>query len=119
MDHIIKDAVDKHHPAYNDEAWEKMEKKLDKHLPQKTDRRRYLFFLLLFLLLGGGAFFGINYLNRDKTSISKEIAESKKSEQTRGENKKDEQPATQSVTQNATPGDNSIENSFILYFERT
>lgn len=111
MDHIIKDAVDKHHPAYNDEAWEKMEKKLDKHLPQKTDRRRYLFFLLLFLLLGGGAFFGINYLNRDKTSISKEIAESKKSEQTRGENKKDEQPATQSVTQNATPGDNSIENS--------
>ncbi|MEP7256181.1 MAG: hypothetical protein ABI666_10435 [Ferruginibacter sp.] len=107
MDHIIKDAVDKHHPAYNDKAWEKMEKKLDKHLPQKTDRKRYLFFLLLFLLLGGGAFFGINYLNREKTSVNKEIAESKKNEQARGGNKKDEQP----VAQNATPGDNSIENS--------
>ena len=110
MDHIIKDAVDKHHPAYNDKAWEKMEKKLDKHLPQKKDRRRYLFFLLLFLLLGGGTFYGINYLNRDKTSVSKEFAESKKSEQARDENKKDEQPATPSVTQNAIPAGNSIKN---------
>lgn len=111
MDHIIKDAVDKHHPAYNDKAWEKMEKKLDKHLPQKNDRRRYLFFLLLFLLLGGGAFFGINYFGDNKIRGNREIAENKKTEQARAESKKDEQPATQSVTQNAIPGDNSIENS--------
>ena len=43
MDDIIRDAVDKHHPAYNDKAWEKMEKKLDKHLPQKEGRRRFIF----------------------------------------------------------------------------
>ena len=36
MDHIIREAANNHHPAYNDKAWEKMEKQLDKQLPQKT-----------------------------------------------------------------------------------
>ena len=110
MDHIIKDAVDKHHPAYNDKAWEKMEKKLDKHLPQKKDRRRFIFFLLLFLLLGGGAFFGITYWGSNTTSVSRETAENKKIEQGQVKNKKEEQPAAQSVTTNAAPAGNSIEN---------
>ena len=52
----IREAAENHHPAYDEKAWEKMEKLLDKHLPQKKDvRRRIIFFLLLFLLLGGGA----------------------------------------------------------------
>jgi len=62
MDHIIREAADKHHPAYNDKAWEQMEKKLDKHLPQKKDRRRLIFFLLFSLLLGGGILFTVSKL---------------------------------------------------------
>lgn len=51
MDIRIKEAANQHHPAYDDKAWEKMHKLLDKHLPQKKDRKRWFLFLLLFLLL--------------------------------------------------------------------
>lgn len=85
MDHIIRDAADKHHPAYNDMAWEKMELKLNKHLPQKKDRRRFIFFLLFFLLIGGGAFFSIIYFSGDEKAKSTEIAESKTGEQSNNE----------------------------------
>jgi hypothetical protein len=55
FDNRIREAADHHHPAYDEQAWMKMEKLLDKHLPQKKDdRRRFIFFLLLFLLIGGG-----------------------------------------------------------------
>lgn len=64
MDHIIREAAEKHHPAYNDKAWEMMEKKLDKHLPQKKDRRREIFFLLFFLLLGAGIVFTVSRFNK-------------------------------------------------------
>ena len=60
MDHIIREAADNHHPSYNDKAWEKMELQLDKYLPQKKDRRKFIFFLLFFLLLGGGFWFAVN-----------------------------------------------------------
>jgi hypothetical protein len=60
MDHIIREAADNHHPVYNDKAWEKMEAQLNKHLPQKKDRRRLIFFLLFFLLLGAGTIFMLN-----------------------------------------------------------
>ena len=54
FDKKVKEAADHHHPAYDEQAWTKMEKLLKKHLPQKEDdRRRFLFFLLLFLGLGG------------------------------------------------------------------
>lgn len=56
FDTKIKRAADHHHPAYDEQAWNKMEQLLDKHLPQeKDDRRRFIFFLLLFLLLGVSA----------------------------------------------------------------
>lgn len=101
MDHIIREAADKHHPAYNDSAWEKMEKKLDKHLPQKKDRRKFIFFLLFFLLLGGGAFFSIIYFSDDGKEVSREIAESKTGKQSNTEsgNKK----TTTGVTDGAVP----------------
>ncbi len=70
MDHMIRDAAENHHPAYNDQAWEKMEKMLDKHLPQKRDRRKYFFFLLLFLLLGGGALFSVYKLGESNSKQS-------------------------------------------------
>lgn len=53
FDKKVKEAADHHHPAYDEQAWTKMEKLLKKHLPQKEDdRRRFLFFWLLFLGLG-------------------------------------------------------------------
>jgi hypothetical protein len=57
LDKKIKEAADQHHPAYDEKAWQKMEKLLEEHLPQPTkDRRRIIFFLLLALLIGGGTF---------------------------------------------------------------
>lgn len=53
LDKIINDAANQHHPPYDDKAWGKMMVLLDKHLPQKKDRRKPLAFWLLFLLLGG------------------------------------------------------------------
>lgn len=66
MDDIIRRAAENHHPAYNDKAWEKMELQLDKHLPQKKDRRKLIFFLLFFLLLGGGILFTMNKFGNNK-----------------------------------------------------
>lgn len=57
LDHIIREAAENHHPPYNDTAWDKMEMQLDKHLPQKKDRKRPLLLLLFFILLGGSIFF--------------------------------------------------------------
>ena len=55
LDKKIKEAADKHHPAYDEKAWQKMEILLNQELPQpKKDRRRILFVLLLVLLVGGG-----------------------------------------------------------------
>ncbi|MFI5187491.1 MAG: hypothetical protein ACHQF0_12240, partial [Chitinophagales bacterium] len=57
----IKEAADQHHPAYDEKAWQKMEKLLDQHLPQqKDDRRRILFALLLLIFLGGGVYLVIS-----------------------------------------------------------
>jgi hypothetical protein len=55
----IKDAADQYHPAYDDNAWDKMERLLDEHLPLKKDRRRIIYFLPLVLLLTGVLFFMI------------------------------------------------------------
>ena len=50
----IREAADNYHPAYDDTAWDKMEKMLDENLPQKK-RRKKIFFLLPFLFLMGGS----------------------------------------------------------------
>ncbi|HEY6064349.1 MAG TPA: hypothetical protein VIV35_12110 [Chitinophagaceae bacterium] len=56
FDNKVREAADHHHPAYDENAWARMEKLLNKHLPQENDnRRRIIFFLFLFLLLGGAA----------------------------------------------------------------
>lgn len=58
FDQQINDAADKHHPAYREEAWSKMEQLLDTHLPQERKRKRRIFLLLpLLLLLSVGGFF--------------------------------------------------------------
>ena len=57
FDKKIKEAAEQHHPAYDENAWRKMESLLNEHLPQQKDRRRFLLLALTVLLLGGGAFF--------------------------------------------------------------
>ncbi len=55
LDNKIKQAAEQHHPEYDGKAWPKMEKLLNRHLPQKKDRRnRAIIILFAFLLLGGG-----------------------------------------------------------------
>ena len=54
FDKKVTDAANHHHPAYDEQAWGRMEKLLDLHLPQKKDDRRRFFFLLLALLIMGG-----------------------------------------------------------------
>lgn len=64
FDKKIKEAAENHHPAYDEQAWAKMNTLLDKHLPEKDERRRrfaWLFFLL-FLVGGAGIFYGVQSL---------------------------------------------------------
>lgn len=75
MDDIIREAASKHYPAYNDKAWEKMQQKLDIHLPQKDDRRRYIYWLLLLLLLSGSTFTGLLfYYNNKEKKTTQQVA---------------------------------------------
>jgi hypothetical protein len=66
IDKLIKDAANQHHPPYDDSAWGKMETMLDKHLPQKKDRKKPLLFLLFSLLLGGAIITGVLQPWKDK-----------------------------------------------------
>jgi len=59
FDKKVKKAADHHHPAYDEQAWARMEKLLNTHLPQKEGRRRFLFWFLLFAGLGGAGLIAI------------------------------------------------------------
>jgi hypothetical protein len=71
IDDIIREAASQHHPPYNDKAWDKMEDKLNTHLPQKGNNQKRLGFFLLLFLVGGGAFFAgtLYHNNKEKASI--------------------------------------------------
>lgn len=71
FDKKIRDAADHHHPAYDEQSWTKMERLLNKYLPQKEDNRKIFFFLLLFILLGGGTWF---FVSRSTNGQKKELA---------------------------------------------
>lgn len=60
FDKKVVEAAERHHPAYDEKAWNNMEKLLDKHLPQKKDSRRRILWLLLLLLAGAGTFIVLN-----------------------------------------------------------
>lgn len=78
FDKKVVDAAERHHPPYDEKAWEKMEKLLDKHLPQKDNRRRRAFlWLFLALLIGGGAFIAINSNKGKRQAESNRLAEVK------------------------------------------
>lgn len=74
FDNRIKEAADHHHPAYDEQAWAKMEKLLNKHMPVKKDRRWGIVFFLLFLglLLGGASYY--YFTGKGETVGSKQYA---------------------------------------------
>jgi hypothetical protein len=82
IDKIVKEAANQHHPPYDDTAWGKMESLLDKHLPQKKDRKKPIFFLLFFLLLGGAVFFAIDYIDKKQSPTAAGITKDTKAGQT-------------------------------------
>lgn len=53
LDKKIREAAEQHHPAYDEKAWAKMEKLLDRHLPQEKRRRRIIFWIFPLLILAG------------------------------------------------------------------
>src|SRR4029453_11112128 len=57
FDKKMKEAAEQHHPAYDENAWRKMENLLDQHFPQQNNRRRFFLLAFTVLLIGGGAFF--------------------------------------------------------------
>lgn len=55
LDNKFKEAAAHHHPPYDEQAWTKMEKLLDKHMPVEEKKRRF-FYILFFaglLVLSG------------------------------------------------------------------
>lgn len=78
FDKKIKDSLSQRPPGNDNPAWDKMEVLLDKHMPQKRDRRRIFFILFLFLLTGGGAFLIWQNSNRDKNNMSAIESQNKK-----------------------------------------
>src|SRR5262245_24163844 len=56
FDKKIKEAAEQHHPAYDENAWKKMESLLNQHLPQQKGRRRFFLLAFTILLVGGGTF---------------------------------------------------------------
>lgn len=58
FDQQIADAAEKHHPMYHEEAWGRMNRLLNEHLPEsRKKKRRLLLWLPLLLLLTAGGYF--------------------------------------------------------------
>ena len=55
LDKKIQEAADQFEPAYNENAWDKMEKLLNEHMPQKKERNRKLFWIIFLLSLVAGS----------------------------------------------------------------
>ena len=71
FDNKIREAAEHHHPVYQEDAWGKMEKMLDKHMPVEKDRKRRVFFFILFaMLLGGAAWFLNGKLRSGKSAVA-------------------------------------------------
>jgi hypothetical protein len=73
LDKLINDAASQHHPPYDDKAWGKMERLLEKHLPQQKRSKKFIFWMLFFLLPGGAATLCIlqPWKNTNPTTIAK------------------------------------------------
>jgi opacity protein-like surface antigen len=66
--------VASHEPSYPEQAWDSMEKLLDKHLPQKRKRRRFIFWWFLLPLAGAGLAGAVWIITKSANSHSIKIA---------------------------------------------
>jgi hypothetical protein len=73
----IKDAADQYHPAYDENAWDKMKVLLDQHLPVKDKRRRKYFLIPFIALLVGGAFYIIYHNQTNSPTKNSQETETK------------------------------------------
>jgi len=73
----IKDAADQYHPAYDENAWDKMKLLLDQHLPVENKRKRKYFLIPLIALLLGGSFFIIYYMQTNFAAKNSQKTETK------------------------------------------
>jgi hypothetical protein len=73
----IKDAADQYHPAYDENAWDKMKLLLDQHLPVENKRKRKYFLIPLIALLLGGSFFIIYYMQTNSAPKNSQKTETK------------------------------------------
>ena len=75
LDNIINEAASQHHPPYNDKAWDKMQAKLDVHLPGKNSRKKLAWFIFLLLLVGGGAFYAGSFYSSNNRHNNQIVAQ--------------------------------------------
>lgn len=106
FDKKVKEAAEQHHPAYDENAWRKMEHLLNEHLPQQKDRRRFFLLALTVLLIGGGAFF---LLSKPNASNSNEVAKQTNSSTT-GKTQADKPDQNTAVVQPGTNSNTGITN---------
>jgi len=85
FDKKIKEAAEQHHPAYDENAWRKMEHLLDQHLPQQSNRRRFFLLAFTLLLIGGGAFFFLSTPHTKNSTLVIEKNEGSASNQKQGD----------------------------------
>ena len=76
----IKDAADQYHPAYEENAWDKMELLLDKHLPVEKKRKKRYFLLPVIGLLMGSFFIVYYYQSEDAGTTDLQKIETKQNE---------------------------------------
>ena len=101
-DKRIREAANQHHPAYDERAWDKMEKLLDQHLPvEKKDKRRIVFWLFLFMLAGGGvAYMLFNSGSKNETANNTLIEKTVVTPATENESIQKEETTVQSIPVN-------------------
>ena len=72
LDRLSREAADQYDVEQNTSGWDKLQQKLDKHLPAKAkrERRRFLFFIWMLALLTGGGLAWILTGNHTRRDIS-------------------------------------------------
>ena len=53
LDKKVRDAAGYHHPPYDEDAWKKMEKLLDRQMPQKKEDKKKNYFLFVVVYVTG------------------------------------------------------------------
>ena len=96
-DKKITEAAENHHPSYDENAWDKMNMLLDKHMPvQEKKKRRVALLLFLFLITGGSVAY-LFFSGDDNKKIVSATTKQSSSQPTTTDN------ATHNPTENIEP----------------